>query len=46
MPPSPQRLALAITLLAGGGFIEAAAAKTLQIDAPTTQGKPWVAVIR
>ena len=39
MPPSPQRLALAITLLASGGFIEAAAAKTLQIDTPTTQGQ-------
>lgn len=41
MPPSPQRLALAITLLASGGFIEAAAAKTLQIDTPTPRGKPW-----
>ncbi|MDN5510138.1 MAG: autotransporter domain-containing protein, partial [Pseudomonas sp.] len=39
MPPCPQRLALAITLLASGGFIEAAAAKTLQIDTPTTQGQ-------
>ena len=38
MPPSPQRLALAITLLAGGGFIEAAAAKTLQIDTPHHPG--------
>ncbi|WP_416364721.1 autotransporter outer membrane beta-barrel domain-containing protein [Pseudomonas sp. NFX183] len=40
MPPSPHRLALAITLLASG-LAEAAPAptKTVQIDTPTTTGK-------
>lgn len=41
MPPSPHRLALAITLLAGSGFVEAALSpsKTVQIDTPTTTGQ-------
>jgi len=41
MPPSPHRLALAITLLAGSGFAEAdpAPPKNLQITAPTTTGQ-------
>ena len=41
MPPSPHRLALAITLLAGSGFVEAAVVppKNLQINTPTTTGQ-------
>ncbi|WP_439863664.1 autotransporter outer membrane beta-barrel domain-containing protein [Pseudomonas antarctica] len=41
MPPSPHRLALAITLLASSGFVEAATAppKNLQINTPTITGQ-------
>ncbi|QJI31854.1 autotransporter domain-containing protein [Pseudomonas sp. ADAK18] len=36
MPSSPHRLALTLALLTGGGFVELAQAKTVQIDTPTT----------
>ena len=41
MPPSPHRLALAITLLAGSSLVEAAPAtpKNVQIDTATTTGQ-------
>lgn len=39
MPPSPHRLALAITLLASSGLAEVALAKAVQVDTPTSAGQ-------